>query len=138
MLIVNTKFALLLVLGFSIAACETIERQLLGSDPQFMIDAGATRLDGQQARTHVSGKTEFWKEGTLYYDPDGQLDLVWRKVKSTGKWEVSADGDVCLQVPKWQQSCHYYLNDDGKIITVKGKYVSGVYAVLEGKKLPRR
>jgi hypothetical protein len=127
-----------------LAACESVEPTLekldntfLKRNPQTLIDQGATRLTSEQARGHVSGNTEFWDQGTVYYNPDGQLDLVWHKVKSTGSWEIADDGNVCFTVPNWNKSCHYYLLYQGAVTTVSDGNTNGVLKVEPGKHLLR-
>jgi len=140
----HIRFVFVLVASMALAACESdnptlqkLDNTFLKRNPQTLIDAGATRLDADQARTHVSGNTEFWSEGTVYYNPDGQLELVWHKVKTAGSWEISADGDICFTVPKWKKTCHYYLQHDGAITTVNEGKTSGVLEVKPGKQLLR-
>jgi hypothetical protein len=118
-------------------ALEKLKNNLFNRSPQPLIDAGATRLTSEQARAHVSGNTEFWDQGSVYYNPDGQLDLVWNKVNSTGSWEISGDGNVCFTVPKWNKNCHYYLQHDGAIVTVNEGSTNGVLKVEPGKHLLR-
>jgi len=139
----NTRFIFILLASLLVSACESVEPTLekldniyLKRNPQTLIDAGATRLSAEQARTHVSGNTEFWDAGTVYYNPDGQLELVWHKVKSTGSWDISGDGNVCFTVPKWN-ACHYYLQHDGAIITVSEGNTNGELKVEPGKHLLR-
>ena len=151
-MITKAKLMFFIALVSSLAACGTnLEPQFLGSEAQVLINGGATRLGGEQTRAHISGNTEFWKEGRFYYKPDGELQLVWRKVRSRGTWQVTANGIVCLNVPAWkrlnvpnasslqsarsERSCHYYLDDHGKITTVQGKYVAGVHEIKKGRKL---
>jgi hypothetical protein len=140
-MITQSRILFILVVALGLAACETIETGLkkadnafLKRDPQTLLDAGATRLNAAQAKAHVSGNTEFWEEGTVFYDPDGQLELVWRKVKSSGNWNIAADGNVCFIVPKWKETCHYYLDLDGTITTVVKDKTHGIFKVEQGNK----
>ena len=152
MLIPKARLILFIAVVSSLAACGSpLEYQFLGPDPQVLINDGAKRIGGVQTRAHVSGNTEVWKEGEVYYKPDGELELRWHKVKSTGTWEVAANGIVCWSVPDWKtldvpdassvqtarsaRSCHYYLDDHGKITAVQGKYVVGVLEIRKGRKL---
>ena len=152
MLIAKAKLILFIAVVSSLAACGSpLEYQLLGADPQVLINGGAKRIGGEQTRTLVSGNTEVWKEGNVYYQPDGELELRWHKVRSRGTWEIAANGVVCWNVPDWKtldvpdatnvqtarsaRSCHYYLDDHGKITTVQGKYVVGVHEIKKGRKL---
>ena len=152
MLMTKAKLILIIAIVSSLAACGSrLEDQLLGHNPQDLINGGATRIGGVQTRAHVSGNTEVWKEGNVYYKPDGELELRWHKALSRGTWEVTGNGVVCWSVPDWktldlpdgtnlqtaksQRNCHYYLDDHGKITTVQGKYVAGVHEIKKGKKL---
>lgn len=143
-MIKNTRLIFILLACLSLAACgsaqpvlEKLDNTFLNSNPQTLIDQGATRLTSEQARAHVSGNTESWEQGTVYYNPDGQLDLVWHKVKSTGSWEVADDGNVCFTVPHWDKSCHYYLLYQGAVNTVSEGSTIGVLKVEPGKHLLR-
>jgi hypothetical protein len=136
-MITQSRIIFILVVALGLAACETLEKvdnAFLKRNPQALLDAGATRLNAAQARSHVSGNTEFWQEGSVFYDPDGQLKLVWGKVKSSGTWEIAADGNVCFIVPTWKESCHYYLDLDGTITTVVKDKTHGVLRVEQGNK----
>jgi hypothetical protein len=142
-MVTQPRFIFILVGALALTACETLEGGLeradnafLKRDPQALIDAGATRLNADQARAHVTGNTEFWDEGAVYYIADGKLDLVWHKVKSSGNWEISEDGNVCFTVPTWS-SCHHYLDLDGTITTVVNGKTNGVLQVEPGKHAPR-
>ncbi|NCF37849.1 MAG: hypothetical protein GWP56_15960 [Gammaproteobacteria bacterium] len=152
MSITKAELILFIAVVSSLTACGSqLEDQLLGPDPQVLINGGATRIGGEQTRAHVSGNTEVWKEGSVYYKPDGELELRWHKVRSRGTWEVAANGVVCWNVPDWKtldipdatsvqtarsaRSCHYYLDGHGKITTVQGKYVVGVHEIKTGRKL---
>ena len=135
--IISLVSACLLALGLS--ACEKVP-------PQVLSEPGVTRLNGEQATAHISGNTEKWQEGTGYYNPNGEMEVVWHKVKSKGTWQVSADGDVCLQIRDWKQSCHYYVNNNGSITMITdgsdtpllGSRNRGVNEIIKGKKLPPR
>jgi hypothetical protein len=134
-MVTQSRIIFILVVTLGLAACETLEKAdnaFLKRNPQTLLDAGATRLNAAQAKAHVSGSTEFWEEGTVFYDPDGQLKLVWRKVKSSGNWKIAADGNVCFIVPTWKESCHYYLDLDGTITTVVKDKTHGVLKVEQG------
>jgi len=136
-MVTRSRIIFILVVALGLAACETLEKAdnaFLKRNPQTLLDAGATRFNAAQAEAHVSGNTEFWEEGTVFYDPDGQLKLVWRKVKSSGNWEIAEDGNVCFIVPTWRESCHYYLELDGTITTVVKDKTHGVLKVEQGNK----
>jgi hypothetical protein len=142
-MVTQSRSIFILVGALALTACESLESGLkradnafLKRDPQTLIDAGATRLNANQARAHVTGNTEFWDEGAVYYIADGQLEMVWRKVKSSGNWEISEDGNVCFTVPTWSR-CHHYLDLDGTITTVVNGKTNGVLQVEPGKHAPR-
>jgi hypothetical protein len=66
--------AAVFLLALGISACEKVA-------PQILSEPGVTRLNGEQARAHISGNTETWREGTGYYNPNGEIEVIWRKVK---------------------------------------------------------
>jgi len=133
----NLTAALALILF--IAACES-------TPPKILSEPGVTRLNEVQTRAHISGNTETWIEGTGYYNPDGEMEMVWRKVRTKGTWEVADDGNVCIKVENWKPMCHYYVDDNGAITMIgegENKLFSrgrnrGVNAIVKGKKLPPR
>jgi hypothetical protein len=145
MKITHVKIVSLLIVLLGIAACDTVEPELdqlqdkyLRSDPQPLFDAGAKRLSAEQTKQHVSGNTEFWDEGAVYYAPDGKLQMLWLRIHTEGAWEMQADGTICFEVPEWRRSCHFYLAYDGAITTVENGKVSGVLIVKPGKHLDRQ
>ena len=78
-MVTQSRIIVILVVALSLAACETLktaDNAFLKRNPQTLLDAGATRLNAAQAKAHVSGNTEFWREGTVFYHSDGQLQLV--------------------------------------------------------------
>lgn len=76
----------------------------------------ATRLNGEQAKAYISGRTIILEGGGAYYYPDGNMDVeITRRVKTSGNWKVFDDGRVCYQIPDWEQYCHIYLIDNGTI-----------------------
>ena len=121
-----------LLLMLVVSACES-------GPPKIVNEPGVTRLSADQARAHVSGNTEKWVQGTIYYTPDGKLEMVWRKVKTNGVWNVLDDGNICMQAKQWKnESCHYYVNNNGAITMIEGVRNRGVVEIVEGKKLPQR
>ena len=137
----QVKFNLVAVLALIvvITACEK-------TPPPILSEPGVTRLNGEQARAHISGNTEKWREGTGYYNPNGEMDVIWRKVKSKGTWQVSTDGMVCIQIRSWKKpGCHFYVNNNGAITLITdgkdtpfvGSRNRGVNEIVKGKKLPR-
>ena len=120
-----------LALASALSACGT-------GPPNIVDEPGVTRLNGDQARNHIIDKTEKWAEGTIYYKPDGTLEMVWRKIKIKGTWEVMADGNVCFNVKRWTQTCHYYVDNDGAITLIEGVKNRGVVEIVEGNHLPSR
>ena len=125
------RFLAILVACCALAACENLR------DPSVLVSQGARVLDADEVRARVAGNTELWSEGSVYYDPGGDLEMIWRKVKSKGQWTVSPEGTVCFEVPKWTETCHYYLEHENRIITVSGARVRGAFEVVPGKQLPR-
>lgn len=113
-----------------LSACATITEQSL-------IDAGATRLNGEQVTAHISGKTEKWPYNETYYSPDGKVVALWEKIKYWGTWEVSADGKVCINGKKLNNVCHSYLDNHGAITRIDEGFSSGVKETVEGKRMSR-
>jgi hypothetical protein len=120
-----------LVLMLVVSACES-------GPPKIVNEPGVTRLNADQARAHVSGNTEKWEQGTIYYNPGGKLEMIWRKVKTNGVWNVLDDGNICFEVKGWNEICHYYVNNNGAITLIEGVRNRGVVEIVEGKKLPAR
>lgn len=120
----------LFTIALGLSACATVTEQEL-------IAAGATRMDGKQVIAHLSGKTERWPYYETYYNPDGKVETLWDKVKFKGTWEISADGKVCIKVPKWKNYCHSYLDNHGAITRIEEGKSVGVKEVVEGRKLSR-
>ncbi len=137
----QVKFNLIAVLALIVfvTACES-------TPPRILSEPGVTRLNEAETRAHITGNTEKWIEGTGYYNPDGEMEMVWRKVRTKGTWEVADDGNVCIKVENWKPMCHYYVDDNGAITMIgegENKLFSrgrnrGVNQIVKGKKLPAR
>ena len=93
----------LIAASIALTACATIEENLT--------EAGATRLNAAQAKTHIVGKTEKWTNGAGYYNPNGTIETVWEGSKQSGPYTIAADGNVCYEVETWDRLCHFYMND---------------------------
>ena len=126
----NLIFALFL--GITTSACTTVGGL---SDEDALAQDGAVRLNGTQVKTHVTGKTEEWVHGGGYYLADGELKAKWRKAYLKGSWEVSAEGDLCYQLPKWEKRCHIYMEKDGDIFMLDDGESHGVRRMYEGDNL---
>ena len=143
MKIARTKVIYLLTILLGLTACGKVDPGInklqgkLRADVKVLYDEGATRLTSEQAQQHVSGNTEFWKAGAVYYDPDGNLELYWHKARIKGKWEMPDSGTICFDVPSWNITCHYYLDHDGAITTIENGKVTGILKVKPGKHLAR-
>jgi hypothetical protein len=143
MKIARTKVIYLLAILLGLAACDKIEPgldQLQGTlkrDARALYDEGATRLTSKQAKQHVSGNTEFWRQGSVYYDPDGNLELFWQKAKIKGNWEMLDNGAICFDVPSWNITCHYYLDHDGAVTAIEDVKIIGTLKIKPGKHLSR-
>lgn len=71
----------MLILAVGTAACVTVVSL---TDEESLTKAGATRLNPEQVKAHVTGKTEVWDRGGAYYMEDIKLRVIWRKVFSNG------------------------------------------------------
>ena len=112
--------------------------QACSNQSQPLIDEGARPLAVDEVEERLIGNTEFWSQGFIYYHPDGKLDIIWHKIKSKGSYTITEDGYVCLDVPNWkEENCHYYLESEGRILTVDRKRVRGFTRVEEGNQMPR-
>lgn len=129
----NTTGRLLIsILAIGLSACVTISGT---SDEEALTKAGATRLDPAQVRAHVIGKTEEWERGGAYYMDDGELKVIWRRVFSKGRWQVSEDGTLCYQIPRWEERCHFYMKHEGKIVVLEDGRNMGLWPLHDGDKL---
>ena len=128
---INFYLVAMLALTLVVSACRS-------GPPKIVNEPGVTRLNANQARAHVSGNTEKWEQGTIYYNPGGKLEMIWRKVKTDGVWNVLDDGSICFEVKGWNQTCHYYVNNNGAITMIDGTKNRGVVEIVKGKKLPAR
>ncbi len=127
-----TNHLLVLILAAGVSACVTVSGT---SDEVALTEAGATRLNPAQVKAHVTGQTEEWDRGGAYYMEDGKLKVIWRKVFSNGSWEVSDDGTLCYQVPRWEKRCHFYMNHEGAIIVLEDGRNVGTRHLHDGDKL---
>ncbi len=111
----------------TLSACATIEEKLT--------ENGATRLNADQVKSHIVGKTEKWTKGGGYYGPDGILETVWEGATNSGPYTIANDGNVCYEVADWGKECHFYMNDGGSITMIyKGKD-GGTHDILQGNQL---
>ena len=111
---------------------------------QKLIDEGATRLNGEQAREYLSGNTQQWTEGGAYFHPGGMADIKWQgKTYPAQTWNVRDDGSVCLSNTEgFVTSCSAYFDKDGEvwvvILEVMGEAQQtegGPDTILEGNQL---
>lgn len=126
------KRFLILILAIGSAACVTVSGT---SDEEALTRAGATRLSPDEVQAHLTGKTEQWDKGGAYYMEDGKLKVIWRKVFSNGSWDVSDDGTLCYQVPRWQERCHFYMNYNDQVVVLEDGVNVGARPLFEGDKL---
>jgi hypothetical protein len=120
------------ILLATLAACTTTGGP---SDEEILLEAGATRLSGDEVKARVTGKTEEWLRGGAYYRDDGSIRVKWRKVYSSGSWQVTTDGELCYEVPRWDRRCHSYLNRDGQILMLEEGRNMGARPLFDGDRL---
>jgi hypothetical protein len=118
-------------------ACETIRdcAPNCPSDEHILVQTGAERLTAEQVRARVTGNTENWIYGGAYYHADGRIDVRWLRVRYKGSWEVTADGRLCYELPKWQRRCNVYLEKDGEVYLIDEGRNTGVRVIYPGNKL---
>jgi len=103
-------------IGLTVVTVIALELFGCASTGKIIAQTSATRLNGEQAKAYISGKTISWAGGGAFYNPNGSVDVeLTMRVKSSGNWKVFEDGRVCYQIPNWEQYCHIYLIDDGTI-----------------------
>ena len=107
---------------FGLTACATQEQKLT--------DAGATRLDREQALAHIIGNTEVWTKGGGYYMPEGQMKSIWKGKETARTYSVSDEGEVCIKHER--TFCHFYMNNDGAILMISEGTNAGVKKMLAG------
>ena len=122
----------IVILTLALGACVSIYGL---EDEEALTKAGAKRLNPEEVKAHVTGKTEEWLRGGGYYGENGELKVIWRKVFSDGSWEVAGDGTLCYDVPRWERSCHIYMEHEGEIITIVDGMNVGIRPLYEGNKL---
>ena len=115
----------------AVSACATSGM----SDGESLAQAGAMRLDASQIKTHLSGKTEVWFHGGAYYQADGKIKVKWRKTISKGSWDVSADGNLCFELPNWKKTCQFYMKKDDVVYMLNEDKSIGSTQVYDGDKL---
>ena len=126
-------FLILLVSGCEhLQACKGIN---CPSDEEILAQAGAVRLTPNQVKRRVLGNTEEWIHGGAYYVREGELEVKWRKVRYKGSWEVSDDGTLCYQLPRWEKRCHFYMDQEGAVYLLDEGRNIGVSAIYEGNQL---
>ena len=109
-------------IGLMVASIATMALIGCVSMEQNIPQATATRLNGEQAKAYISGKTVNWEGGGGYYKSDGRMDVeITRRVKASGTWWVFDDGRVCYKIPEWEEYCHYYVIENG----VVSRYYTG-------------
>ena len=101
----------LTMLAFTLLACDRSGLR----DEESLRQAGAVRLDPEQVKAHVTGKTEAWRHGGGYYQADGSIRVKWLKAYQKGSWQVAEDGTLCFELPTFKR-CHFYMNKDGAIL----------------------
>ena len=103
-------------IGLIVVTVIALELFGCASTGKIISQTSVTRLNGEQAKAYISGKTISWVGGGAHYNPDGNMDVeITMRVKSSGNWKVFDDGRVCYQIPDWEQYCHIYLIDNGSI-----------------------
>ncbi|MDH3763541.1 MAG: hypothetical protein OEU50_21405, partial [Gammaproteobacteria bacterium] len=65
----------------------------------------------------------------------GVLEVKWLKVRYKGSWEVSADGRLCYQLPKWARRCHFYMKKMGEVYLLDEGRNIGVRHIYDGNRL---
>ena len=85
----------LMVALVSVAACQTAREDFLAE--------GAVKQTKAEIMANTSGFTWQWLngKGAGYYAPDGSYIYKSSDGDGEGKWSITDDGTVCLQVKEW-------------------------------------
>lgn len=122
------------ILALALPACASSADP---ADEETLAQADAQRPDAVQVKTQVVGKTGEWVHGGAYYSTGGRLQVKWRKSYLRGNWEVSGDGLVRYQLPRWEKRCHFYMQLDGRILMLDEGRNIGSRRMFEGNRLAR-
>lgn len=81
---------------------------------------GATRLAGEQVTAYLSGNTQQWQNGGVYFRPDGVAYVKWGgKIFPERTWTADDDGRVCIVFPDGRKSsCSVYYDLRGDVWSV--------------------
>jgi len=123
----SSTLSIAFIAALTLTACATTEQK--------MLEAGATRLNAAQVKTYIINKTERWSEGGGFYSPDGTLETVWKGSMQEGPYTIADDGKVCYDVKTWDRECHFYMNDNGKIVMIYKRKNVGAREMLDGNQL---
>ena len=111
----SSKLLLIAILSLALMACATrtvLEKQIIGK--------GGEQLNAEQARAHLSGKTQRWAEGGAYFRPDGAAYIKFGgKLYPDRIWTVDDDGKVCITLRDgFKTSCSVYYRYEGEVWVV--------------------
>ncbi len=110
-----TKLFIVLFVSLAVSACATknvLEKQI--------ISQGGKQLNAEQARAHLSGKTQRWADGGAYFNPNGSVYVKFGgKIFPERIWTVDDDGKVCIAFRDgFKTSCSTYYRYEGKVWVV--------------------
>ena len=106
-------------------------------------------LEQEEVQDLITGKTEVWSKGGIYFSPDGLFLIRWERRNTTGKWWVENRNDrgvVCwhpketagFTAPYKKKVCdqRYVDTGGGKVYGEwKGKRNSSPFKFLEGNQM---
>ena len=128
----NTTRLFAVTLALALSACASWNDL---PNEEALAQAGAVRLNDSEVKAHVIGRTEEWIHGGAYYVDHGMLRVKWRKTYYSGSWEVSTDGKLCYQLPRWDRRCHFYMRKDGEVFMFDEGRNIGVRPMFDGDRL---
>ena len=124
-----SRLLTLVFLPLAVTACATS-----GPGEEALLQEGAVRLNPDQVRAHVTGKTESWRHGGGYYKDETNIRVKWLKAYQNGTWQVKDDGTLCFELPSFSR-CHFYMNKDGKILMMDEGINMGERVMYDGDNL---
>lgn len=124
-----------------LAACEQVPwnecRIDCQEDELTLAKSGAVRLEPDEVRAHVTGKTEQWVHGGAYYAESGRLEVKWRKINYKTAWQIGPDGTLCYQLDTWGRRCHFYMEKEGRVYMLEEGINIGVRDMWDGNHMKK-
>ena len=88
--------------------------------------ADRKQLSQEELTELLSGNTETWSTlGAGYYNPEGDIEYVWKQKPGSGEWKITDDGVLCLKITAWYGddfNCNWtYFRKEGDVFSLNLK-----------------